>query len=30
MCPYSELFWSVFSSIPTEYGDTLHGKRNGR
>ena len=26
----SELFWSVFSSIPTEYGDTLHGKRNGR
>ena len=20
-CPYSELFWSVFSCIPTEYGD---------
>ena len=29
-CPYSELFWSVFSSIQTEYGeispntDTFH------
>ena len=20
-CPYSELFWSAFSSIPTEYGE---------
>ena len=20
-CPYSELFWSVFSGIPTEYGE---------
>ena len=20
-CPYSEFFWSVFSSIGTEYGD---------
>ena len=20
-CPYSELFWSVFSSIQTEYGE---------
>ena len=23
-CPYSELFWSVFSSIRTEYGKMLH------
>ena len=23
MCPYSELFWSVFSRIPTEYGEIL-------
>ena len=23
MCPYSELFWSVFSHIWTEYGETL-------
>ena len=22
-CPYSELFWSVFSRIRTEYGDLL-------
>ena len=22
-CPYSELFWPVFSSIRTEYGETL-------
>ena len=22
-CPYSELFWSVFSRIPTEYGKIL-------
>ena len=22
-CPYSELFWSLFSRIWTEYGDTL-------
>ena len=22
-CPYSELFWSVFSRIRTEYGETL-------
>ena len=22
-CPYSELFWSVFSCIRTEYGDIL-------
>ena len=20
-CPYSEFFWSIFSRIPTEYGD---------
>ena len=27
-CPYSELFWSVFSRIETEYGeipDTFYG-----
>ena len=23
MCPYSELFWSVFSRIWTEYGEIL-------
>ena len=23
-CPYSELFWSVFSCIRTEYGEILH------
>ena len=23
MCPYSELFWSEFSRIRTEYGDIL-------
>ena len=23
-CPYSELFWSVFSHICTEYGEILH------
>ena len=23
-CPYSELFWSVFSCIWTEYGKILH------
>ena len=23
MCPYSELFWSVFSHIRTEYGEIL-------
>ena len=23
MCPYSELFWSTFSSILTEYGKIL-------
>ena len=23
-CPYSELFWSVFSRIWIEYGRTLH------
>ena len=23
-CPYSELFWSAFSRIRTEYGDILH------
>ena len=23
-CPYSELFWSVFSRIWTEYGEILH------
>ena len=23
MCPYSKFFWSVFSSIRTEYGDIL-------
>ena len=23
MCPYSELFWSVFPRIPTEYGEIL-------
>ena len=22
-CPYSELFWSIFSPIPTKYGDIL-------
>ena len=22
-CPYSELFWSVFSRIRAEYGETL-------
>ena len=22
-CPYSEFFWSVFSRIPTEYGEIL-------
>ena len=22
-CQYSELFWSVFSRIPTEYGEIL-------
>ena len=22
-CPYSELFWSIFSRIRTEYGKTL-------
>ena len=23
-CPYSEIFWSVFSRIQTEYGEILH------
>ena len=23
-CPYSELFWSVFSRIRTEYGEAFH------
>ena len=23
-CPYSELFWSAFSCIRTEYGEMLH------
>ena len=23
-CPYSELFWSVFSCIQTEFGEILH------
>ena len=23
-CPYSELFWSLFSGIRTEYGEILH------
>ena len=23
-CPYSELFWSAFSRIWTEYGEILH------
>ena len=23
MCPYSELFWSIFSRIRTEYGETI-------
>ena len=23
-CPYSELFWNVFSCIRTEYGNILH------
>ena len=27
-CPYSELFWSVFSRIPTEYGNLLHESPN--
>ena len=27
-CPYSELFWSVFSRIPTEYGNLLHEPPN--
>ena len=22
-CPYSEFFWSIFSRVPTEYGDIL-------
>ena len=27
-CPYSELFWYVFSRIPTEYGNLLHESPN--
>ena len=27
-CPYSELFWSVFSRIRTEYGNLLHKSPN--
>ena len=23
-CPYSEFYWSIFSHIPTEYGEILH------
>ena len=27
-CPYSELFWSVFSRIRTEYGEILRMREN--
>ena len=29
-CPYSELFWSVFSNIRTEYGEirSIYGQNN--
>ena len=29
-CPYSELFWSVFSRIQTEYGEirSIHNQNN--
>ena len=26
-CPYSELFWSAFSRIRTEYGEILYSAR---
>ena len=30
-CPYSEFFWSVFSHIQTEYGESECGKiRTGK
>ena len=29
-CPYSELLWSVFPRILTEYGDTEHNKSEYR
>ena len=30
MCPYSEVFWSVFSRIWTEYGDLAPSKLMNR